>query len=298
MKKRNKVWRTTAVAILSVCLLAACAQKPEENGVNPTAAPNVSEPAVKPSETTKSKLASDVIMKTMVVSSKLESFSVKMNTKQTIEQAAGKMDLQAKIDMDLVMKPQMSFKQSMTMNMMGQDMKMDSYFTKDGFFMKEPTSGQWMKLPREQMDQMMGAISEEQLDPSKQLEKLKPFANDFALTESNDDYTVKLSAGGDKFNEFIKKEMKSYLGSSPELDQLMNQGASSFKISNVEYTFTIDKKTQFPKSMKVFMDMEMDVQGQKMRIVQNLDGTYTNFNGIKEIVLPKEALEAKSVGAI
>ncbi|RKN84287.1 DUF6612 family protein [Paenibacillus ginsengarvi] len=305
MKKRNKWLQTGAVAVLaaSLLVLAACGQKPEGSGAAPVSSPVGTETAVKAPETAKpadqpkKANASDVIQKTMEAASKLDSFTTNMNMKQTMEQAGNKTDMQSVIAMDVVMKPQMSFKQTMSMNMLGQDIKMESYMTKDGFFMKEPTTGQWMKLPKEQSDLMLSAVSSDQLDPSKQLEKLKPFLNDFVLTESGDDYTVKLTAGGDKFNEFIKNEMKSYMNSNPNMEKLLEQNMSAIKITSVDYTFTVDKKTQYPKSMKVNMDLEMDIQGQKMRLVQNIDGTYSNHNGIKEIALPKEALEAKAVGA-
>ncbi|MFK7691803.1 DUF6612 family protein [Paenibacillus sp. HJGM_3] len=298
MRLRNYLAQSAAVLLLTASLisLTACSQKPQESGATPTASAGVGDSSIKTvNEKPKSVTASDVIAKTMETSAKLESFSVSMNTKQTIEQAANKMDIQAKIEMDIVQKPQLTFKQSMSMQMMGQDVKMDMYLTKDGFFMKEPTSGQWMKLPRDQMDQIMSTMSEDQMDPLKQLDKLKAFASDFTLSETNDDYTVKLTANGEKFNEFIKNEMKAYMGNNPNMETMLNQTTSAVKITSVDYSFTIEKKTQYPKSMKVNMDLEMDLQGQKMRMVQNIDGTYSNYNGIKEIALPKEALEANAV---
>jgi hypothetical protein len=306
MKKRTKLARAAAAAMLAgMLLLAACGQKPEDPGSKPAAASNVAEPAgkadsgaSKPAESAKPMAGADVFAKTMEATAKLDSFTVTMNTKQNIDQGATKMDIQSKIDMDVIMKPQMSFKQAMTMNMQGQEMKMDMYMTKDGFFMKESATGQWMKLPKAQMDQMMSMISDEQLDPSKQFAKLKQFANDFTITESGGDYNVKLSANGEKFNDFIKNEIKGSMGNDPAMGEMLTQSMSAMNIKNMEYTFTVDKKTYYPKSMKMNMDLEMDNQGQKMRLVQNIDGTYSNYNSVKEIVVPKEALDAKPVGAM
>ncbi|MEF3301973.1 DUF6612 family protein [Paenibacillus sp. GYB003] len=302
--RTNKWTRAAATALLAVSMMAvaACGQKPEQDGSKQAAAPNAETPAKAPesnqtTETPKPKTAGDVFMKSMEATAKLESFSVNMNMKQAIEQAGQKMDIQSKIDMDVVMKPQMAFKQTMSMNMMGQDVKLESYMTKDGFFMKQGEPGQWMKLPKEQSDLITSAMSEAQLDPSKQLDKLKQFANDFTMTENGNDYTVKLSANGDKFNEFIQNEMKELLGKNPGAEQLLQQSGATPNIKKVEYTFAIDKKTNFPKSMNVIMDMEIEVEGQKTHMVQNMEGTYANYNGIKEIVVPKEALEAKPVGA-
>jgi len=306
MKKQTKLKKaaTSVLLVLCVAALAACGQKPAEPAGQTPAASNgteASSPAKtgetpKPAETPKASTASEIFMKSMEVTAKLDSYTVNMNAKQNIEQGANKMDIQSKIDMDVVMKPQMSFKQTMSMNMMGQDMKMEIYMTKDGIFMKESTTGQWMKLPQEQIDQVMGALSSEQLDPAKQFEKLKEFANDFTMTESGDTYTVVLSANGDKFNDFIQKEIQNNMGSDPAMQEVVKQAASGMKITKMEYSFTIDKKTYYPKNMKVNMDFDMDVQGQKMRMIQAIDGTYANYNGVKEITVPKEALEAPAAG--
>lgn len=306
MKRQTKLTRTAAAALLvGMLLLSACGQKPEEPGTAAANSPNTTEATTKPTgesskpvEPVKAATGADVFAKTMEASAKLESFTVAMNSKQTMEQAGTKMDIQSKIDMDFIMKPQISFKQVMTVNMSGQDVKMDMYFTKDGFFMKDSSTGQWTKLPKEQMDQMMGMISNEQLDPSKQMEKLKQFANDFTVSESGGDYVVKLSATGEKFNSFIKNEIKDSMGDNPQMGAMLEQSMSAMSIKTVEYTYTVDKKTYNPKSMKVSMDLDMDIQGQKMRMIQDMEGTYSNYNSIKEITVPKEALEAKTVGTM
>lgn len=310
MRSETKRMRAlAAVLLVGMLLLAACGQKPENPGAGGANSPGQNEagahppggtspaPSGKPAEQGKT-AGADVFAKTIEASAKLESFSVAMNTKQTIEQAGTKTDIQSKIDMDVIMKPQMSFKQALAMNMAGQEMKMDMYLTKDGFYMQNAPTGQWMKLPREQMDQLMGGLTNAEMDPSKQLEKLKQFADDFAISESGGDYVVKLSATGDKFNDFLKNELKESMGGNPQLGDVLNQSMSAVSFKQVEYTYTVDKKTYNPKSMKVSMDMEMDIQGQKMRLVQTIDGAYSNYNAIKEIVVPKEALEAQAIGTM
>lgn len=286
MRKRRKFVQTAAAALIVVCLMGmtACGQKPTKQA----SSPNAGETAGKAQ-----KSAADIFAKSMEASAKLESFSVSMNTKQSFDQAGNKTDIQSKIDMDVIMKPQMSFKQSVTMNSAGKDVKIEEYLTKDGLYMKDLSSGQWMKIPKEQMDTIMSSISKKQLDPSKQFEKLKQFANDFTLTENSDEYTIKLTANGDKFKEFLKNELKSAMGDNPGMEQLL-QSTSAAKITALDYTFVIDKKTQLMKSLNMNLELEMDVQGQKISMVQHLEGSYANYNGVKPFELPKEALDAKT----
>lgn len=304
MDKRNKLVKAATVALLAVCMMAtaACGQKPTQGEAPQQAAANTGGTpgdigGTKQAEAPKTTTAADVFTKSMEAAAKLESFSVNMNVKQTIEQAANKMDMQSKIDMDVVMKPQLSFKQTLAMNMMGQDVKLETYLTKDGVFMREPKSGQWMRLPKEQTDQLMSGISEDQVDPSKQLQKLKQFTDDLTMTESGDDYVIKLSANGAKFNDFLKNEMKQYAGNNPGLEQLLDQNGSAVNFKKMDYTFAIDKKSLFPKTMQMNMEFEMDAEGQKVNMVQNLEGTYANYNAVKSIELPKEALDAQPIGA-
>lgn len=311
MFKRKRMAKLVMTALLGGSLLAlsACGQKGEETGAqsspsaaaspsagasaSPSAAASAS-PSAKPSQAPEAKGAAAIYAKSIEGASKLESFSVSMNIKQNIDQGGNKTDMTSKMDMDVVMKPEKTFKQVMNTNMMGQDIKVEMYFVKDGFFMKDPNSGTWMKLPQEQMNAALQGASDEQLDPSKQLDKLKAFADDMEVTESGDDYTIKLNASGEKFNDFIKNELKNS-GNADQMDALVG-AMSGMKVNKMAYTFTIDKKNYFPKAMTVDMDMEMDIQGQKMKLVQTMDGTYSNYNSVKEIVVPKEALEsAKSV---
>ncbi|WP_409341872.1 DUF6612 family protein [Paenibacillus sp. MBLB4367] len=309
MTQRKRMAKLIMAALLGGSLLAvtACGQKAADTGAQPSASaspggaasvsPSASasaSPSAKPSEAPQAGGAAAVFAKSIEGAAKLESYTVSMNMKQQIEQGGNKTDIASKIDMDLVMKPETMFKQVMSMNTAGQNVNMEMYYVKNGLYMKDPTSGSWMKLPAEQMNAAIQGLSNEQFDPSKQLDKLKAFTNDMVLSESGDTYTIKLTASGDKFNDFIINELKSS-GDKESMDAMLS-AMSGLKVKSMEYTISIDKKTYFPKSLVMAMDMEMEIQGQKMHLVQNIDGTYSNYNSVKEIVVPKEALEsAKSV---
>jgi hypothetical protein len=310
---RTNTWKKAATAVLcAACIaaLAACGQKPTEpsgaqgapaaSNETQTPAPQTPAPAdenAKQPESQSAKTASDVFEKSLEASSKLNSLSISMDMKQTMEQGGDKMDIASKIDMDIVMKPDVSFKQSVSTNVQGQDVKMEMYLTKDGFFMKPTEEGPWMKMPADQMNPLMSSLSGDKLDPSKQLEKLKLFVDDFTLDGKGDDYIVSLSASGDKFNAFISNELAETMGSNPELGEMIEQSASAMNINKLEYKFVIDKKTYYPKAMNVQMDIGMDVQGETMNMVQQMDGVYTGYNNIKEIVVPQEALNAQTINA-
>ncbi|GAB2676030.1 DUF6612 family protein [Paenibacillus thermoaerophilus] len=286
--------------------LAACGAGKNTDGetgssssASPSAAASASPPAsaqptVQPSASPASLSAADIYAKSTEATAKLDSFAVSMNMKQLIDQGGNKLDVDTDIVMDLALKPKAAFKQQMTMKAQGQQLEMELYLIEDGLFLKEPTSGQWARLPAEQLEQVMQGISQEALDPAKQLEKMKPFLNDLAMSESDSHYTIKLSASGDKFNNFLRKELENNasLGGGGA-----NLGTLGMNVKKADYTFSIDKKTFYPDTMKIEMDMEMNNQGQPFNISQTMQGEYSKFNEIKEITVPSEALNAPEVTA-
>lgn len=305
MRKRKSMTKTALVALLAgLLLVTACGQKPTEadpsaagnpgteaqapGASTPGNAGNTNEPAK--NEPVKTAKGSEVFEKALNASAKLESFKTVMTMKQNMDINGQKMDMATKMDMDMIVKPKIAFKQAMEMTVAGQATKMDMYYTEEGLFLRESTSGQWMKMPAEALDQAQGLIQQDQMDLAKQMEKLKQFADDMQVSESADSYTIKLVASGEKFNDFIKSELDSL--TNGQMNEMMSAAMSGVNVKSLEYTYVVDKKNYYPTSMIMDMAMEMDVQGQKINMVQNMEGTYSSYNSIKSITVPAEALQA------
>lgn len=307
MRKRKSMKKTAAVALLAgLLLVTACGQKPTEadpsasgnpgiEAQTPAAPGSTNEPAK--TEPVKTAKGSEVFEKALNASAKLESFKAVMTMKQNMDINGQKMDMVTKVDMDMMVKPKLAFKQAMEMTAAGQATKMDMYYTGEGLFLRESTNGQWMKLPAEALEQAQGLIQQDQMDLAKQMEKLKQFADDMQVSESADSYTIKLKASGEKFNDFIKNELGSLTGG--QMDEMMSAAMSGVNVKSLEYTYVVDKKNYYPTSMIMNMAMEMDVQGQKINMVQHMEGTYSSYNSIKSITVPAEALQgAQTPGGV
>ncbi|MGW8788709.1 DUF6612 family protein, partial [Heyndrickxia sporothermodurans] len=50
----------------------------------------------------------------------------------------------------------------------------------------------------------------------------------------------------------------------------------------------IDKKTFNVNSLNMTQEMEMAMEGQKINLKQEMKGTYSNYNKVNEIKVPKE----------
>lgn len=168
-----------------------------------------------------------------------------------------------------------------------QSVVMDMYLTEDGFFMFEPTQELWMKLPIDLKDQFL-ELENSQTNPADQLEELKNFEEDFTFEQDNENFILTLKAEGEKFEEFLKE---TAISSMPEDMQIDASLADFMTFNNVEYEIYIDKETFFTSKLNIMMDIEADLEGEKMNIVQEITSSYAEFNAIDSIEVPQEALD-------
>ncbi|MCM3633982.1 DUF6612 family protein [Paenibacillus camelliae] len=214
----------------------------------------------------------------------LNSFTVKMTADQTIDMDGEVMETKTVSDMDVTMKPALAFKQLTTVEAAGETQVIDSYFTEDGFFVKEPTAGVWMKLPAEMMDQVLQGVNQESLDPSAQLAQLVDYSESFAVEEKDGNYIFTLNAKGEEFNNLLAEQLG---------DQAAMLG--DFEVNAAEYVIVVEKSSNKLISMDVFTDMKFQAEGQNLAIVSTVTTDYSNHNGIEAIELPEEALNAQEI---
>lgn len=229
-----------------------------------------------------------VMKKTTKAAEGLKSFSVKMDMDQEIstDKDPKATNIKSSIEMDMTTNPQALYqKMKMTMPDLPQPMNTESYFTKDGMYMFESTSKKWMKMPKEMSDQIM-QMTEQQNNPMNQLKELEKFVNDFKFEQDNNNYILTLNATGDKFADFVKKSV-----SLPQGMEQMQEVLKGMKINKLEYKIFVDKKTFYPTSLDMKMDMEMTAEGQTVKMKQAVNGAYSNFNAVDPITVPKEAID-------
>ena len=65
----------------------------------------------------------------------------------------------------------------------------------------------------------------------------------------------------------------------------------NMKFNKVEYELFIDKETFYLNALNMVTDMDTEVEGQKMNMHLDMESTYSDYNGVKNIKIPKEALE-------
>lgn len=270
---------SVVIGFVFIMMLAACnqtAEPVEKNGTN--------------NDKKKSSLTVEQLFeRSTEASAKIKSFTVNMDLKQNMSGVpeVGDMAIDSTIEMKYVADPIQMY-QKMKMNMGKEVGTMDTevYLTKDGMFMYDPTQGGWMKFPKDMSDQLMN-LTNQQGNPGDELKKLQSFIDDLTYKEDDNGYILKLSASGEKLNQFIKETMKSV---APEMaqDEILND---AMKINSAKYEIVIDKETYLPKQLNIDMDLDFTAEGKTMHLSQSIKGVYKSYNDIESIDVPQEVLD-------
>ncbi|MBT2215313.1 hypothetical protein KK120_05670 [Virgibacillus dakarensis] len=284
-----KKWMLLIVAGVLALVLAAC---------NKTAEPTEGTSKEKESDLT----AEEVYTKALETSEKMESAEVSMNLKQRMESEADSvaMDTESKFDTKMTMDPMAVYLKGTTkMTMDGSEekmpeMDMEMYMVDDGMYMfsDQLGGGNWLKMEGASMDAIQ-EMAGQQPNPSDQLKMLKDYAKDLSFEQSDNEFILKLSADGEKFNDLMQQTIKDSL--PPELMQQMGeegkQALENTKINSMNYEITIDKETFEMKTFNMDMDMAMEQNGSALNIVQNMESEYSNINKVDAIEVPADVKE-------
>lgn len=249
-----------------------------------------------PKEETSEKTLGEVFNEAVKVSKETKSMSAKVDMKQKIDypKEEQSIDTAMNMDMNIMMEP-LALYQKGTMTVPGEGseqakpMNMEMYMTEEGFYINDPESGQWVKMPKEMYDQMMN-MSQQQVEPAEQLKQLEQFKDDFTFEQTKDEYVLKLNAAGEKFNKLIETQVSQMMqgANGEEAKAMMEQMMKAMKIEKVNYTIYIDKDSFQTTKMDVDMDMSMDIEGNEMKTSQVMHVIYSDYNKVAPIKVPEE----------
>jgi len=281
-------------AVVFIFILAACNQtaKPTDSNdakeVDGDNTEEVSEENADEEENNDSDLTlQEVFEKTMETNDGLDSFSITMDLQQTMNINEEEMDVGSVIEMDIITDP-ISMKQNMVMDMdeLGKQ-EMEMYFAEEGFYVFDPMEDQWMKFPNEFSDELL-QLSNNQADVGNQLNQFEDFLEDFTFEQDENNYILTLQADGEKFNELLTETIKNSMPQELGLDVSIFDNIS---FDNVNYDIVINKETFYFSELNVKMDYEMEIEGEKIKVNQDVKSKYENHNNVDAITIPKEAID-------
>lgn len=305
-----KSLKTMLVGILAVMLLTACGNS--SNGASGNAEGNVEAEETTNDETTNATTeeeevgaseetegteeteeltAEEVLQKSTEAMAALSSYSMEMVSDQEITMAGEdtiKMVTTTTTDMSLNPMAMYQVTSIEDADGMMEGMENESYFSEDGFFMYDSMAGQWFKMP-EEFTAQLNAMSELQGSPAEQLEMLKDYTDKITMTEEEDHYVLNFEGSGEQFNE-----MAGMIGGmmGDGMGEMMQEMLSMMTVNQLSYLVHIDKESFYQTKVLLNMDMEMDVDGEKVSSIQVMDSTLTNFDEVGEITVPQEVIDS------
>lgn len=225
---------------------------------------------------------------TKVAQVEVNSFSADMDIKQSMSILGQTMNADMTLKMDMVLDPFGAY-QEMTLKMgdLGEDLSMEAYMTKDGYFINDSTTNQWMKFEDDLLGDMTN-LMDYQMDPSVQLELMSQYYKDVKLVEKQNSYELHMSISGDDYQELIN-ELLSLESLGLEADIL---GEIDLTIDKMDIVTVLDKETLYPISGSMDSVLTMVMEGQSMQVSQQADFTYSNFNELTEIKVPQEVIDS------
>ena len=272
----KRIFSALSVSILSMVLLVACSEtaEPVSEQENKQANKNSdnSELTIK-----------EVYEKMMDASEDIDSFVMDMEMEQEIIEGDNEpIPTQSTIHSKVVQEP-IGLEQKVNMTIDGQTIETEQYFTEEGFYMYDPGQDMWMKYSEGHEDLMAQLQADSGLNQTQTLSELQSFIEDFTFEQTNEEFILTLDADDEKFNSLVQQELSSGAVEMNEVKDL--------EINGIEYEIFVDKKTYLPSQMNIIMNLNMTSEGQKVTLKQDIDTTYSNYNSLDAISVPKEALE-------
>lgn len=273
----KRVLSALSVSILSMVLLVACSETAEpvnesENKQTNKNGSNESELTIK-----------EVYDKMMEASEDINSFVMDMEMEQEIIEGDNEpVPTHSTIHSKVVQKP-IGLEQKIEMTIDGESISTEQYITEEGFYMYDPAQKVWMKYSEGHEQLMAQMEAQSGLDQTQTLSELQSYINDFTFKQNDKEFILTLDADDEKFNSLVQKELSSGAVEMPDVQDL--------EINGIEYEIFVDKETYLPSQMNIVMNINMKAEGQKVTLKQAIDTTYSDYNTIDSITVPKEALE-------
>lgn len=223
---------------------------------------------------------------TKVSQVKMNSYSTKMKLKQSMDFMGEKMNSNMVMDMDFVLNP-LGMYQSMIMTLdeLGETMTTKTYMTKDGYYMYDSLTAQWMKFDDE-MASELEELSNVQVDPNEQVELMARYYENVKVIDKGSTYEIHMSISGKGYQEMLK-EILNLADLGLEEDIL-----SDMSINKMNMVTVYDKQTLYPLSGFMDTDITMVMEGEKINMKQQAEYTYSNINKLDKITIPKEVIDS------
>lgn len=239
--------------------------------------------------------ASEVYGEAVSAAKQTESVRAQSITEQNMKMLPDGMEIDMTIDSDMEMTYEpLAFHQTGETSIESEDIEntnptlSEMYLTEEGLFMHETSVDMWLKMPEEVHEDMAALAGQKSADPTRQLEELEGFEEEFALEETEDAYVLTLNASGEQFQSLMDERLQKTLGQM-EIEAPLS--SEDLEVHSVDYVITLDKETYLAERIEVDLALDVDIRGDTMAIESQMQVDYSDYDSVEPIVIPPEVLE-------
>ncbi|KGP89803.1 hypothetical protein N780_09995 [Pontibacillus chungwhensis BH030062] len=265
MKKHVQIW---SALIFILVITIGCSGQSEESGAEGEI-----------NKENQDLSAVEVYEKSLEATGDLKSFSLSTDIQQSVQMGEqGEQNIEMSSEGEFTLDP---LAYHLVTEAMGQNIEM--YYIQDGLYFKDPNSGNWLKGPKDLINQFSQSGTMQQ-NPKKQLEMLQDYSESLTMDETDNGYVIHLEANEEDMKQFIERALSNG-GAIPK------DAMGEFTIHNLAFDLTITKEQYYPKSLDMEMEISMEQQGNTVSVKQEINSNYDEYNEIEAVRIPEDVKE-------
>ncbi|MGX1195028.1 DUF6612 family protein [Metabacillus sp. SLBN-84] len=278
MKKWSLLIGLLFTLVLAGCGQSAATNEEKEDKQAEKAEAETTETADKEKEAT----AEEVLASASEKSADLKNFAMDGTMDMIVTSSEGKMETTADMQTKTNIEP-LVMQQTMNMSAEGQTTSIEMYMDDQYIYMNDPVSGGWIKMSQAGpgMGEMMNQAKT--MTPADQIKQMEAMADDIQLEETDTEYILSVKGNGEKLMSLTGNMM----GSDPNMQAVMDQ----MDIEQIDYTYTLDKETYYPKALDMVIKMFVTENNEEVELQQSISTKFSEMNELEGFSIPKEVLD-------
>lgn len=241
--------------------------------------------------------AEEIYKKALEVSADMESAEVSLLIKQNVEIPSEdfSMETESDLTMEMTMDPLAVYQKGTTTALADgetEEMGQEMYITDEGIYFSVEEGDMWIKMDDSMID-ATDVMDGQEVDPAEQLKMIEQFTDELEFEESDDEYTLKLTADGKEFMNLVNDLLDGFLPEDlEESDEDLDEIMENTEINDMSYEIIIDKESFEMTAFNMDMDMVMEEEGEEVHLVQNMASNYSKINEIDKIEVPQDVIDS------
>ncbi len=231
--------------------------------------------------------ATDVLQKSNEAMSSLDSYSSKTMMEITMPDitTGESITIPINTEEDVTFNP-FAMHQIVTTSTPDGEETLESYWTEEGFYQEDPVEG-WVKLPSELtegLDELMAMTT-----AGDQVAQAEALGEDMTVEDTGDAYQLNYEGDGEALMEAVLASFESMMGEE-DASMSMEGMMEEINFNDISYEMTVEKETFYLTEMSMYIDMDISAEGESMNMIQNMEMSISNFNGVEPITVPEDVL--------